>query len=233
MPPARRKPRSARPARYCTGSPGENRGYQRDGTTGYHLWRPGTQMNDPLADATLTLLRRASAGDRDAADLLFARYAPALHRWARGRLPRWARDIADTHDLVQDAMMQTFRNLKGFDDRGQGALHAYLRQAVMNRIREELRRRERRPQAQTLDTAFEDEGTSPLEAAIGQETLERYEAALARLSVEEREAVIARLELGLSHQEVADALGKPSADAARMTVARALARLAREMDAGS
>jgi RNA polymerase sigma-70 factor, ECF subfamily len=185
------------------------------------------------ADATLTLLRRATDGDREAADLLFAHYAPALHRWARGRLPRWARDIADTHDLVQDAMMQTFRNLKGFDYRGEGALHAYLRQAVMNRIREELRKRERRPSAESLDSGLEDNATSPLEAAIGQETIARYEAALGRLTVEEREAVIARLELGLSHQEVAEALGKPSADAARMTVARALARLAREMDAGS
>jgi RNA polymerase sigma-70 factor, ECF subfamily len=187
-------------------------------------------MDGPTADATLTLLRRASEGDREAADLLFARYAPALHRWARGRLPRWARDIADTHDLVQDAMMQTFRNLKGFDYRGEGALHAYLRQAVMNRIREELRKRQRRPEAETLDTGFAADATSPLEAAIGQETLARYDAALARLTGEEREAVIGRLELGLSHQEVADALGKPSADAARMTVARALARLAREME---
>lgn len=187
-------------------------------------------MTDPAADATLTLLRRANEGDRAAADLLFARYAPALHRWARGRLPRWARDISDTHDLVQDAMLQTFKNLKGFDYRGEGALHAYLRQAVMNRIREELRRRDRRPEHGELDSAVEDDALSPLETAMGRETTERYEAALARLSVEEREAIIARIELGLSHREIADALGKPTPDAARMTVARALTRLAREME---
>jgi DNA-directed RNA polymerase specialized sigma24 family protein len=42
----------------------------------------------------------------------------------------------------------------------------------------------------------------------------------------EREAVIARVELGLSHAEMAETLKKPSVDAARMSVARALAKLA-------
>jgi len=135
------------------------------------------------------------------------------------------------HDIVQDALLQTFRNLDGFEYRGEGALHAYLRQAVMNRIREELRRRSRRGEREDLDPAMEDEGPSPLEAAIGRETLDRYEEALARLSTEDREAVIARVELGLSHREIAEALGKPSDDAARMAVARALVRLVKEMGA--
>jgi DNA-directed RNA polymerase specialized sigma24 family protein len=59
--------------------------------------------------------------------------------------------------------------------------------------------------------------------------IERYESALERLTPEQREAVIMRIEMGLSHQEVADALGAPSADAARMIVARALAHLAEEL----
>jgi RNA polymerase sigma-70 factor (ECF subfamily) len=189
-------------------------------------------MTDGAGGNTLTLIQRASAGDAAAADQLFARYAPALQRWARGRLPYWARDIADTQDIVQDAMHQTFRHLSGFEHRGDGAFYAYLRQAVMNRIREELRKRERRPERTPVDANLEDAGTSPLEAAVGNETLERYEAALGRLTTEEREAVIARVELGLSHTEIADALGKPSADAARMAVARALTRLAREMETG-
>jgi DNA-directed RNA polymerase specialized sigma24 family protein len=50
------------------------------------------------------------------------------------------------------------------------------------------------------------------------------------LTAEEREAIVARLELGLTHQEIADALKKPTPDAARMTVARAMLRLARAMN---
>jgi DNA-directed RNA polymerase specialized sigma24 family protein len=72
---------------------------------------------------------------------------------------------------------------------------------------------------------------SPLEAAIGQEVVERYEAALASLTTAERDAIVARLELGLTHEEIAQALGKPSADAARMAVARAMVQLARVMTA--
>jgi RNA polymerase sigma-70 factor (ECF subfamily) len=184
---------------------------------------------DPT-ETTQTLVRLAADGNRDAADALFVRYAPAIRRWAHGRLPGWARDIADTNDLVQDTLLQTFRNLSRFDYRGEGSLHAYLRQGVLNGIREELRRHARRPGQDPLDSGMQDDGTSPLDAAVGQETVARYESALAALSTEAREAIVARLELGMTHQEIADALGKPSADAARMTVARAMVQLARGMD---
>jgi RNA polymerase sigma-70 factor (ECF subfamily) len=202
-------------------------------TVGCIIRRSLASMAGPISsDTTLALVQRAEAGDCEAADALFARYAPVLHRWAHGRLPRWARDIADTEDLVQDALFQTFRNLSRFEYRGQGALYAYLRHSVLNRIKEELRKRAHRPGQTALDSAIEHPGRSPLETAIGCETLGRYDAALERLSTAEREAIIARVELGLSHREIAEALGKGSADAARMAVARALVRLVREMKAG-
>ena len=99
----------------------------------------------------------------------------------------------------------------------------------MNRIRTEFRGAGRRPTIQDLDSQVEDPGTSPLEAAIGREKVEQYEAALARLKPAEREAIITRVELGLTYQEIADALGKPSWGAARNTVVRALGRLVEEM----
>jgi RNA polymerase sigma factor (sigma-70 family) len=188
-------------------------------------------MSDPAPtwESTLSLLTRARAGDEGALDTLFARYGPPLRRWASGRLPRWARDLADTPDLVQESLLQTFRNIDGFDCRGEGALQAYLRQAVMNRIRDELRRAKTRPASNELGVDVPDEAPSPLEAAIGTEAVERYEAALERLRPEERELVIARVELGLTYSEVAEVTSKPSPNAARMAVARALMRLAEEM----
>ncbi len=80
-----------------------------------------------------------------------------------------------------------------------------------------------------LDSHAPDSGPSPLEQAIGRQALERYEQALARLRPEEREAIIARVELGLSYEEMAEALQKPTADAARKAAQRALLRLAAEM----
>jgi RNA polymerase sigma factor (sigma-70 family) len=183
----------------------------------------------PTADTTVELLMRARGGDSDALDQLFAREIPLLRRWASGRLPRWARDIADTPDLVQETALQTFKHLATFEPRGDGALQAYLRQALVNRIRNELRRASSRPAPMELDSGIADEGTSPFEAALAQQTVEHYEAGLARLKPEEREAIVTRVEFGLTYAEVAEVLGKSSADAARMAVVRALVKLARDM----
>jgi RNA polymerase sigma-70 factor (ECF subfamily) len=180
-------------------------------------------------ESTFHLIERARAGDQAALDLLFARHLGPLQRWACGRLPRWARDLADTDDLVQDTLVQTFKRIEGFEPRGVGAFQAYLRQAVLNRIRDELRRRGRQPVLTDLDGLERDSEQSPLEQAIGREALERYERALERLRPEEREAIIARLEMGYSYAELADALGKPTPDAARKAAERALMRLAEEM----
>ena len=181
------------------------------------------------ADDTVELLARAKAGERDALERLFARHIPALRRWARGRLPRWARDIADTSDIVQDSVLQTFRRIESFEPRGDGALQAYLRQALVNHLRNQLRRVGTRPQTAPLETGTPDEAASPLEVAIGSQTLERYEAALGRLSIDERDAIVSRIEFGMSYAEIAAALGKPTADAARQSVVRALKRLMDEM----
>jgi RNA polymerase sigma-70 factor (ECF subfamily) len=163
---------------------------------------------------------------------LLDRYLPRLSRWASGRLPQWARDVSDTDDLVQDTLIRTVANLDHFDNRGEGALQAYLRGAVMNRIRDEIRRRQRIPLQRPLDSTIPAQGRSPLEAAIGSETLEKYDRALERLDDETREAVIARIEMGCSYAEVAELMGKPSVDAARMAVSRALIKLAEEMRRG-
>ena len=73
---------------------------------------------------------------------------------------------------------------------------------------------------------------SPLEKAVGREALGRYESALSRLRPVDREAILGRVEMGLSHARLAEVLGKPSADAARLAVSRALVRLAEEMAHG-
>lgn len=179
--------------------------------------------------SSLTLLQRAQAGDRPALDLLIARYLPRMERWASGRLPLWARDLAETDDLVQETLFQTFRKIEGFDIRGEGALQAYLRQAILNRIRDELRRARRRPARETLDPEAEDQTRSPLERAIGQQAVDRYERALAALEPEDREAIVARIELGYTNREIAELLDKPTPNAARMAVHRAIVRLARAM----
>jgi RNA polymerase sigma-70 factor (ECF subfamily) len=186
---------------------------------------------EPLAlTSTLDLLERYKQGDNEAVNVLVERSLPSLKRWARGRLPQWARGIAETQDLVQDAVVRALPRLKTFEARHPGALQAYLRQAITNHIRDEIRKVNTRPTPAELTENHPDGAPSPLEEAIGQEGLERYEAALAALRPADREAIVARLELQQSYEEVAIALGKPTADAARMAVSRAVKALIREMD---
>jgi RNA polymerase sigma-70 factor (ECF subfamily) len=198
-----------------------------------HRPPPDTAVSPSLPSdpaSTFELIGRAREGDQTAIDALFARHLGPLRRWASGRLPKWGRDLADTDDLVQETLLQTFKRIGEFEPRRVGALQAYLRQAVMNRIRDELRKKGRRPDAVALDGLEANADASPLEAAIGAEAVERYEQALARLTPDEREAVIARIELGCSYAEMAEALGKPTPDAARKAASRALVRLAEEME---
>jgi RNA polymerase sigma-70 factor (ECF subfamily) len=191
-----------------------------------------TSSSEPSSalDSTFVLIERARQGDRESLNRLMARHLGPLRRWATGRLPRRARDLSDTDDLVQDTLLQTFKRLDSFDVRGVGALHAYLRQAVMNRIRDELRRKGRMPAIISNDGLDVEGAGSPLEEAIGREAFERYTAALARLRPQEREAIIARVEMDYSYAELAEILGTPTADAARKAAKRALLRLAEEMN---
>jgi RNA polymerase sigma-70 factor (ECF subfamily) len=195
----------------------------------------GESSSDPTAtsrveaQSSIELVRRARTGDTAAENELCVRYLPRLQRWAHGRLPAWARGSLDTHDLVQDTFMQVLQRLDQFEPRHEGAFQGYLRQALFNRVRDEIRRATRRGPASELNDDKATADPSPLEQAIGQETLERYEAALARLREEDREAIILRIELGYPYSEIVTALGKPSVAAAHMAVSRALVRLAEEM----
>jgi RNA polymerase sigma factor (sigma-70 family) len=182
-------------------------------------------------ESSFELIERAQAGDDTALTRLLERYRPRLRRWASGRLPRYAREFSDTEDLVQDVLLGTFRNFQAFDNRDEWALQRYLRRAVMNRVRTELEGFANRPKAGIMPEGMASPELSPLQKALGAETFERYDAALARLSEPEQEAVIARLELGCSFQEVALLLDKTE-DAARMTVVRAVKKVATAMSDG-
>jgi RNA polymerase sigma-70 factor (ECF subfamily) len=181
-----------------------------------------------MTSTTCNLLVRVREGDRQALDTLFARLVPSLQRWARGRLPRWARWGADTSDLVQDALVSTFVRIDAFEPRRKHALRAYLQQAIRNRIRDAIRRSGRHAAVNIDDMDLEGHET-PLEEAIGHESAHRYRVALAQLAPDEQELIVGRIELGYSYDQLALASGRRTPDAARMAVKRALLRLAEQI----
>jgi RNA polymerase sigma-70 factor (ECF subfamily) len=177
-------------------------------------------------ESTLTLLDAIRAGDAAARERLIARYLPVLRAWAHGRLPAGARGLADTEDVVQVTLVRALNHLHRFEYRHEGALLGYLRQGVLNAIRQEIRRARRRPAGPAIEDGVPDRAASVVEQVVGRETLERYEAALMELTPDQREAVMLRLEFGYSYPEIAEAIERHSANTARMLVVRALVRLA-------
>lgn len=179
-------------------------------------------------ESTASLLADVRGGDDLARERLCALYLPILMRWAHGRLPNRARSLAETSDLVQVTLMQALGQVDRFESRHEGAFLAYLRNALLNNLRNEIRRGVRHPSANPEWTA-ELVDDSLLADQVGRETLLDYERALAELPQDRREAVILRVEFGFSYEEIAAAMERPSAPAARMLVGRALAQLAEAM----
>ena len=124
-------------------------------------------------------------------------------------------------------------HVESLEQRHPGAMTAFLRQAVLHRIRDEIRKTNRKPGREEIRDDQPAGTPSPHEEAEAAELLESYEAALGRLKDEERQAIVARVELKLPYREVAELLDKPSEEAAQMAVNRALVRLAREMGRAS
>ena len=182
---------------------------------------------DPL-ESTAALLGRVRDGDAAARERLFARVLPLLTRWAHRRLPARARDLAETDDLVQIALGRALGRLEQFEAQREGAFLAYLRQILRNLVRDEIRRVQSRMH-ETLGESYEDPLPSPLERTVNRDVLERYEAALQHLDDGAREAVMLRIEFHYTYAQIAEALGRSSADAVRMAVGRAMVDLARHM----
>ena len=176
-------------------------------------------------EETVELVERAKAGDEQALERLIARVLPRIQRWAHGRLPRGARSMLDTVDIVQDVVVSSVRRLENFEQRGPGAFVAYLRRGLVNRLEDERRKLASRPVQSEMPNDVVAHEPSPLQQVMSEERRARYEAALAELDDAEQAAIIGRFEWGYSYADLAIALGKPTDGAARAAVLRAVQRL--------
>ena len=176
-------------------------------------------------------IARAIDGDEAAQRALYEAHHAAAFRLAYLLLG----DPCDAEEVVQDAFVYLFRNLRRYDA-GRGSFWAWLRVALVSRCRNKRRRR-RLPlvSLEVLDGA----GQVPADPAPASDPADVLEMrgvrravwdALQRVSPGARDALILRYYEGLSYAEMAVALGC-SNDAARARVAHGKVQLRRLLTA--
>ena len=182
-----------------------------------------------VVEPTISLIRRIRAGEAGAREMLLRRFLPLLQRWAHGRLPRQMRDLNETDDLVQVTLVKALARIDQFEASGPGAFLAYLRQALLNQVRDEIRRHQRRPEHGEIDVELSDpQAPALIEQIVGSERVRAYEQALAALPKRQQGLIVMRVEFGMSYPEIAAEV-ESTPDAVRVMVARAIVLLSKEL----
>lgn len=186
-------------------------------------------------DNTKSLVHRALANDRDAADALFLRYRDRLRQALRKLIgPKYRLILADSEDATQDAILSALRRLNRFEYRGEGSFLAWLLKGaefeIVRRVRAiETQKRSAAGARVEMDTHFgqavADQTPSPQDVLDEQELAERVRIALQQLPDREREVIVLRRYLGLETEEIMTEMGLPTAGAVRALLSRAQARL--------
>ena len=165
------------------------------------------------------LVALAIKGDRDAFGKLYLRHLDSIYRYIYFRV----NDVSEAEDLTEEVFVRAWEALPGYQVR-EFPFMSWLYRIAHNLIVDYHRRN--RP-GQLPDVDENPEAVTPhspeslLEEA---QTLERLSAAISQLNDDEQQVIVLRYIEGLSHDEVAAAIGK-SNEASRVIQHRALARL--------
>jgi RNA polymerase sigma-70 factor, ECF subfamily len=156
--------------------------------------RSGLSGSQPGADADLgAILEGIAAGHRDALKRLYDRFGRRLY----GVAHRILRDSALAEDALQEAFVKIWRNAGKYDGARGSALAWVV--IIVRRAAFDLRPRE--PVGEPVDIADEQPEPGMLDP--------RLAGALAALPDDQRKALLLMYVYGLTHAELATALGAP------------------------
>ena len=151
------------------------------------------------------LMAAVGRGDATAFSALYDRLAPLV----LGVCLRILRDRAEAEEVLGDVFLDLWRRSDRYDP-GRGGIEAYLvtlaRTRAIDRLRAGSRRRARETEVPEASPA---PGPGPLEGTVAQETRRHVLAALGELSEVQRRALELAYFEGMTHTEVAAALGEP------------------------
>ncbi len=188
---------------------------------------------------TLTLVRKAKAGEGDALNLLFERYVPRILRIVRMRIGAGLRGHMESMDVVQEVMIRAIKAFDQFEAKDEAAFLHWISKLVQNEIRDlaDYHKAEKRNADREVTTTKESTDNRSVLSQIPADSLYKpsfqvrlkedvlqLEAALDQLPEKQREVIIMRQYEGMSFKDIREKLGC-SEDAARMQFARAMDRL--------
>jgi RNA polymerase sigma-70 factor, ECF subfamily len=153
----------------------------------------------PLPQPDLDVLRKAQRGDEHAFRIILNAYETPVYNYVL----RMVGDRALAEDLSQEIFLRIYQGLPGFSLRCR--FTTWLFQVAKNRVLDELRARERKPQSSlTLDDL------PPLEVVDAPpervEMIDGVWRAVAALNPDLKMALLLRDVVGLSYTEIADTL---------------------------
>ncbi len=167
---------------------------------------------EQLTDEELIAL--CANGDRAAMDVLVCRYHPSVLELAMRHL----RDREAAADVAQTCLVRVYQSSGSFG--GKSSFRTWLYAIALNLIREECRRRQRRREALSSETAYEalepeleTAEDSAEEAAVSRMESAALWQAVERLPERHRNAIILRFRLDLSYEEIGEVMRAPSGTA--------------------
>lgn len=190
------------------------------------------------------LIAAFGRGDAEACNELLTRYRPWLNLLAKIQMNPRFQSRFDASDVVQQTMLNAFRDFPQFRGASEAELKAWLRQIlarVLGKERRHHRDAEKRSidrdvsierqlaeSSQKLQSILAADDSSPSDRAIREEDELLLAQVLEKLPADYQQIIILRNLEGLSHEEAAHRLER-NLGATRMLWVRALARLRKEI----
>lgn len=178
---------------------------------------------------TRSLLRDYKKGDKKALAELLGRKEGNLLNWIRGFLGRRKHKV-DPQDILQEVNLHVVTKVDHFEDRFSGAFARWMEGVARNKIRNALRKKREHEIPSTTSHGSTSGGPkgreeTPSETIAKQESRSHLLDALKTLPEPQRKVLWLRDFEELSFEEVAQRMGKPSAEAAAKFYWRSVEKL--------
>lgn len=154
------------------------------------------------AEALAALVARAASGEQAAWSELVSRYARRVYALAKSRL----HDPDQAEEVSQSVFASVFQHVSSGRYAERGQFEPWLFRVSMNRIRDEVRRRSRRPRH--VEGGEADSLAAPVSVTEVAE-VHMLREAIASLSEADQEIIGLRHHAGLEFKAIAEMLGEP------------------------